>query len=117
MKSPNILFVFCILIRILIVYLVYILSKPNILSKNTNYILSLPILILGLSWLIMYIYNLRLKGNEVLDGIIWWVPYRIYHSIFYLLSFILIITYSKYAYIPLLLDISLGFTLFIKEYI
>ena len=61
MKSPNILFVFCILIRILIVYLVYVLSKPNILSKYTKYIISLPILIIGLSWLIMYIYNLRLN--------------------------------------------------------
>ena len=84
--------------------------------KLLKEILSLIILIIGLTWLIMYIYNIRLNGIEVINGIIWWKEYRIYHSILYIITFILMYLNIKYSYIPLGIDVILGIILFLNEY-
>lgn len=115
----NPLFIFCILIRFLfVVFLYYTFNIKSFKLFQNNYINIFWIftLIISISWLYLYIFNKRLYGREVIDGNIWWTKYRIIHSLLYLICFILIYYNNKISYIPLLIDVVFGSSLFIKQY-
>ena len=98
--TPKEIFVYCIIVRFLIVYLAVI--KPQ------NSLLRLFSLIVGIGFMYYYLSGTRTTGIETGGKPIWWNHLRPIHSFNYL-SF-LILSYKKpeIAYIPLLLDIIIG---------
>jgi hypothetical protein len=104
----NIMFLFgCIVSRLLLVYIV-----KNIDTKYLPYIAVLTFII-AMSWIIIFVFDLRKTGIEVNNEKIWWNNLRPIHAILYLLF-----SYSAYnrletSYIYLLLDVILGLSAFI----
>ena len=105
------LFIFvCILTRLILTFVVKKL-KP----------IYLPIagyigLILGISFLTIYYYNLRKTGIEVFGDKIWWNDIRPIHGILYLIFAYLAINKNKNAWIILLLDVIFGLIMFIEHH-
>jgi uncharacterized membrane-anchored protein len=105
------LFIFvCILTRLILTFVVKKL-KP----------IYLPIagyigLILGISFLTIYYYNLRKTGIEVFGDKIWWNDIRPIHGILYLIFAYLAINKNKNAWIILLLDVIFGLVMFINHH-
>ena len=77
-------------------------------SKNLGYVL----LIIAVTFLYLYFNNLRLNAQEASDGVTWWAPYRIIHGLLYLAAAIYMFKDSKRAWIPLTIDVILGFLVF-----
>lgn len=88
----------CIPLRILFLFLLYFYY-----THFPNYIqYSILIILLTISFTFMYLYlfHLRLQSYES-GGNTWWKEYRIYHSIFYFLSFLLLF-YKQPIYWPII---------------
>jgi hypothetical protein len=66
------------------------------------------------SWVYLYRYNARPTGLEA-GGKIWWNHLRPLHASLYAAFAVLALTQPQYAYIPLLLDVVIGFTAWIKN--
>ena len=62
--------------------------------------------------LFLYITNKRLDAPEG-GGVTWWSKYRIVHAILYITAGALAIGNISYHWIPLLIDIIFGLTIFI----
>ena len=71
-------------------------------------------LILGISFLIIYYYNLRKTGIEVFGDKIWWNDIRQIHGILYLIFAHLAINKNKNAWVILLIDVIFGLVMFIN---
>jgi len=105
------LFIFvCILTRLILTFVVKKLK-----------LIYLPIagyigLILGISFLTIYYYNLRKTGIEVFGDKIWWNDIRPIHGILYLIFAYLAINKNKNAWIILLLDVIFGLIMFIEHH-
>jgi hypothetical protein len=105
------LFIFvCILTRLILTFVVKKL-KP----------IYLPIagyigLILGISFLTIYYYDLRKTGIEVFGDKIWWNDIRPIHGILYLIFAYLAINKNKNAWIILLIDVIFGLVMFINHH-
>jgi len=105
------LFIFvCILTRLILTFVVKKLK-----------LIYLPIagyigLILGISFLTIYYYNLRKTGIEVFGDKIWWNDIRPIHGILYLIFAYLAINKNKNAWIILLLDVIFGLVMFINHH-
>lgn len=82
---------------------------------NKNYLkyLAIPGLILALSFIYIYIFDLRNIGIEVGNNKIWWNNLRPIHGLLYLIFAIYAYKEKDYSYIPLLLDVILGIISFI----
>jgi hypothetical protein len=99
----------CIVVRIILVIIA--------LKLNDKY---LPImgyigLILGLSFYIIYFFKLRETGFEVFGDVIWWNHLRLLHGTLYLIFSYLAITKNRNAYVPLLIDVTVGLLAFIDH--
>ena len=101
------LFAICILLRLLLV----IIAK----YINQQYLKYFGIIgaIIGLSFIYLYFSKSRLTGAEVFGEKIWWHKFRIIHGILYLIFAYLSFNIPNKAWIPLLIDVTLGFLLFI----
>jgi hypothetical protein len=105
------LFIFgCILTRLILTFVVKKL-KP----------IYLPIagyigLILGISFLTIYYYNLRKTGIEVFGDKIWWNDIRQIHGFLYLIFSYLAINKNKNAWVVLLIDVIFGLVMFINHH-
>ena len=105
------LFIFvCILTRLILTFVVKKLK-----------LIYLPIagyigLILGISFLTIYYYNLRKTGIEVFGDKIWWNDIRPIHGILYLIFAYLAINKNKNAWIVLLIDVIFGLVMFINHH-
>ena len=106
-----ILFIFgCIVTRL---FLTFIVKK---LQVKYLPIVGYIGLILGISFLTIYYYNLRKTGLEVFGDKIWWNDIRPIHGILYLIFAYLAINKNKNAWIILLLDVIFGLVMFINHH-
>jgi hypothetical protein len=93
------------------------LALTFFIKNQNNY--NLPIygyigLIPALGFLYnFFTYNIKKKG--FFGGKIWWNNLRIVHSLLYLSFSIFSINKKKYSWIPLLIDVIIGFISFIIE--
>ena len=111
--SVNKIFWFgCILTRLLIAYLAYIL--PPHLLQYMGYITLIP----AFSFIYMYIFSLKKSKNSkgFFKGNIWWKDLRPLHGVLYLLFSIYAIRKKTFAYKVLLLDTSIGGLSWILNY-
>ena len=103
----NLLFlVGCLGTRSLMAYAAKYVDKPKL--KIMGYIAIIPALV----WLYMYFINPRTTGPEVFGGTIWWNDWRLVHAMTYLLFAIYAIKGEDFAYIPLVVDVFIGFIAF-----
>ena len=71
-------------------------------------------LIPAIGFITIYLLDLRKKGAEVFESKIWWNDLRPIHGILYLLFAIYAIKKEQnYAWIPLLIDVTIGLTAFL----
>lgn len=96
----------CIPVRLLLAYIVYKFSNP---------IVGLLLLLIGCSFIYLYITNSRLNAPEA-GGITWWAPLRIVHGLLYLTSSLLVLGKYEYAYVPLLIDAIFGLGAYTVHY-
>ncbi len=113
MNSNNILvkrilfFLFgCMSARLGLVYLA--LTLPLKYLPYMGYVCLLP----AVGFAYIYVTGSRKTGAEVFGDTIWWNDLRPIHSLLYFTFAYLAITSSKKAYIPLLIDASIGLVAF-----
>ena len=97
----------CITIRSFLVYLATKLDKQKL--KYMGYLALLP----AIGFIYIYLTGSRKTGPEVFGGKIWWNNLRPIHSLLYFLFAYLAINNNRNAYIPLLIDVILGFFSFL----
>lgn len=105
----------CIPVRLFFVWLAYNLARNNIkLFKKLAYLLLIPTL--GFS--IIYFFKLRNTSALIDNNAAWWDYLRPIHSLLYGLTFLMAISNNKEhnenAWIPLLIDVTIGFIAFIN---
>lgn len=88
----------CIPLRILFpLFLIYYYTHfPNYIQ----YIILITLFLISSTFMYLYLSNSRLQSYES-GGNTWWKEYRIYHSIFYFLSFLLLF-YKQPIYWPII---------------
>lgn len=102
------LFIFgCILIRSLLV-----VCAKKINKKYLPY-LGVITLIPALGFIIIYFGKLRNKGGETFGDKIWWNNLRPIHALLYLYFSYLAFNKNDNSYIPLLIDVIIGFFSFL----
>ena len=102
------LFIFgCISIRLLFVYI------AKTIDNSYLPILGLLALIPAIGFFYIFFTKSRETGPEVFGEKIWWNNLRILHGLLYLIFAILAITRQSYAWIPLLIDVSIGLLSFL----
>ena len=107
LKKRTLMFLLaCIPVRIALVLLARYLP-----IKYLKY-LGLLTLIPALGFLIIYIFDLRKTGKEVFGDNIWWNELRLIHGLLYLMFSIYAIKQKTFAYVPLIIDVLLGFFAF-----
>ena len=97
----------CMTVRLLLVYLAKTLSTKYL--KYMGYIALLP----AIGFAYIFITGSRKTGAEVFGDKIWWNNLRPFHSLLYFTFAYLAITSSKKAYIPLLIDVTIGLVAFL----
>ena len=98
----------CIIVRLLFVYIAYIIN-PRYLK-----FLGFLAIIVSIGFITIYLFGLRKTGPETMGQPIWWDSLRPFHSLMYLIFGILaILGIQKYAWIALLVDVLVGLTAFI----
>jgi hypothetical protein len=102
------LFLFgCITVRLLLVYLAKTLS-----TKYLQY-MGVIALLPAFGFAYIYVTGSRKTGTEVFGDKIWWNNLRPIHSLLYFTFAYLAITSSTKAYIPLLIDVTIGLVAFL----
>ncbi len=99
----------CIPLRIIIAML------PLYLPEKWLSYLGIITLIIGTSFLFLYFNNLRLDAPEG-GGITWWAKYRLIHGVLYLAAAHYLLENQRIAWLPLTMDVILGFLLFLQKY-
>jgi hypothetical protein len=72
-------------------------------------------LLLAISWVLIYRFNLRPTGREA-GGIIWWNKIRLVHALLYFVFAVLAFSGSDYAWVPLGIDVFVGLTAFVNHH-
>tara|TARA_B100001287_G_scaffold270997_1_gene270591 strand:+ start:1534 stop:1902 length:369 start_codon:yes stop_codon:yes gene_type:complete len=85
---------------------------PLYLTYSWLQIFSIPIFVIGASFLFLYFTNGRLNAPEG-GGDTWWVNYRLIHGLLYLAAAIYLFKQQRLAWIPLAIDTLLGLFLFL----
>ena len=81
----------------------------NYPSEKFGYVL----LFIAIGFMYLYFNNLRLNAQEASGGVTWWAPYRLIHGLLYLAAAIYMFKDPKRAWIPLTIDVILGFLFFL----
>lgn len=84
------------------------------LDKNHLPYVGILGLLLAISWVLIYKFNLRPTGREA-GGVIWWNHIRPVHALMYLIFAILAFTKSDYAWVPLGIDVLIGLCAFLNH--
>ncbi len=104
----TLLFLFgCILVRSGLVVAAKFLPPPYL--KYMGILALIP----ALGFLVIFSFNLRKTGPETFGDKIWWNNLRPVHGILYLVFSYMAINGIDNAYIPLLIDVVLGFFAFL----
>lgn len=88
---------------------------PIYLPYKWLQIYSIPIFLIGASFLFLYFTDGRLNAPEG-GGITWWANYRLMHGVLYLAASIYLFKKQRFAWIPLGLDTLLGLSLFLFKH-
>lgn len=99
----------CIPLRIALAFIAY--KYPRVLPY-----MAVPALMIAIGFAIIYTFKLRKTGLEVSGRKIWWDHLRPIHAAFFFLFAMLAFRRSKYAWVPLALDVTLGLTAFLLKY-
>jgi hypothetical protein len=111
LQKRMLIFLFgCIVVRSLFVLIVKYIN-PKYLP-----ILGLLALIPAIGFIIIYLFDLRKRGNETFGQKIWWNSLRPVHASLYILFALLAFKKNKYSWIPLLLDVIFGLIAFIHHH-
>lgn len=111
LQKRMLMFLFgCIVVRSLFVLIVKYIN-PKYLP-----ILGLLALIPAIGFIIIYLFDLRKRGNETFGQKIWWNSLRPVHASLYILFALLAFKKNKYSWIPLLLDVIFGLIAFIHHH-
>ena len=97
----------CIPVRIAFVFIATIIDKKYL--PYLGYLAILP----ALGFAYIFIFGKRKTGGETFGQKIWWNNLRPIHSILYFIFAYLAINKSNKSYVPLLLDVLIGFFSFI----
>ena len=100
----------CIGIRIIFAYI------PIIIPKLWLPTFGLLTSIIGASFLYLYIFNKRMNAPEG-GGSTGWAKYRLIHGLLYICASIYLFQQQRIAWIPLTMDVVLGFSLFLNQHI
>ena len=89
----------------------------SIYSKYSKYskILNLITFIIGLSFIILYIFDLRKTGFEATNNIIWWNEMRPIHGSLYLLFSTYYLKNNNKSWLFLLTDTFIGLIVYILK--
>lgn len=98
----------CMPVRILLTF------APLYLSKQLLFYYGLLVGTIALSFLYLYFANSRLNAFEA-GGQTWWADFRLLHGLLYLAASIYALQGLSIAWLPLFIDTSLGFALFINK--
>ena len=96
----------CIVARLSLVYISKTVDRSWL--KQIGYITLIP----AVGFIIIYMFDLRKTGGEVLGDKIWWNNLRPIHGIFYLLFSIYAIKENTNSWIILLIDTLFGLLMF-----
>lgn len=111
MSKPIYLFLLgCIPLRLFISFFV-----KNVDKKYLKY-LSLLFSIQGFSFLYLYFFNKRLNAVEA-GGKTWWADYRLIHGFLYITASIYAYQEKNIAWIPLMIDVLFGVSIFFNRLI
>ena len=111
LQKRMLMFLFgCIVVRSLFLLIVKYIN-PKYLP-----ILGLLALIPAIGFIIIYLFDLRKRGNETFGQKIWWNSLRPVHASLYILFALLAFKKNKYSWIPLLLDVIFGLIAFIHHH-
>ncbi len=94
----------CLSTRIMLAYLVK--TYGNYYTKE----LAVILIVIATGFAYIYITNSRKTGGEVFGEKIWWNRMRPIHSGLYFISAFMLLSKNKQAYVPLILDVGIGFT-------
>ena len=100
-------FFICIIARLGLVYLAKYIDKKKL--KWLGLIALLP----ALGFLTIYLGGYRKTGGETFGQKIWWNNLRPIHSLLYFTFAYLAINQHKLAYMPLLIDVTIGILAFL----
>jgi hypothetical protein len=103
------LFIFCVLVRLLLVYIAKTIKIENL--KYLGYVT----LLISIGFIYIYITKSRKRAIELNNKKIWWNPLRPIHGIFYLLFSIAAINSYNLWYL-LLLDVMIGVIAYFIHY-
>jgi hypothetical protein len=103
------LFIFCILVRLLLVYIAKTISLKNL--KYLGYVT----LIIAIGFIYIYVTKSRKTGIEVHGKKIWWNELRPIHGILYLIFSIAAINHYNLWYL-LLIDVIFGIVAYLIHY-
>ena len=103
-QKKNLFWTVCIPIRIALVVLVYT-------RIFTNFLVAIGLACIGISFITVYAFKLRMNAPESSRTTTWWHKYRVYHGALYILSSILCLFDQRFAAIPLVIDVILGISL------
>jgi len=98
----------CIPARILLAYI----AKKT--PRDKQIYLGIIFLAIGLTFLKLYFLNERTTSPEA-QGEVWWAKYRIIHGLLYLTAAILAFKKDDRVYVPLVIDVLVGFSIFVKK--
>ena len=87
-------------------------KNSNQKSKEKLLFITVPI---SLSFIILYLFDLRKEGNEA-EGLIWWNKVRPIHGTLYLLFSIYTFKKENFSWIFLLIDTILGLIFWYLRY-
>ena len=103
-QKKNLFWTVCIPIRIALAVLVYTRIFPNVF-------VVVGLACIGISFITVYSFKLRMNAPESSRTTTWWHEYRVYHGALYILAAILSLFDQRLAAIPLLIDVILGISL------
>lgn len=110
-KNQSILYFLlgCIPIRLLIVAIAFYINKQYLPY------LGIALLFPALGFLGLYFLNIRMNAYEA-GGKTWWAEFRLIHGLLFLCASIYAFQSKSITWIPLLLDVIIGFVLFINQH-
>ena len=85
------------------------------LSTKTLKLSAIPALLFGISFISLYLFDLRKNGIEA-GGKIWWNSLRPVHGMLFILYSVYSFKGEKNAYIVLLLDVFIGLLTWLNKY-
>lgn len=101
----------CMVLRILLVYTAYAIDKHYLPYMGYG------AAIIAVGFATIYVFKLQRAGNVGgFGGQVWWDHLRPIHAMLYLVFAMLAIAQHESAYVPLLIDISVGVLSFFHHY-